>query len=55
MRKKESEKLACHVCRKLIPKAAALHAEGKDYVLHFCDIECLDYWKNHHRKDPEKP
>jgi hypothetical protein len=39
------EKIACHVCKKEIPKSAALTAEGKDYVLNFCDISCLDYWK----------
>lgn len=42
---KREEKIACHVCKKEIPKAAALHAEGKDYVLYFCKTECLDYWK----------
>jgi len=52
MKNDEEEKIACHVCRKMIPKAAALHAEGKDYVLHFCNIECLDFWKN--KKNKEK-
>lgn len=49
--KKENEKISCHVCKKIIPRAAALHSEGEEYVLHFCDIECLDYWK---KKDKEK-
>jgi hypothetical protein len=52
MRKKEKEgKIACHVCKKMIPKAAALHAEGEEYVLHFCDIGCLDYWKSQQKKE----
>jgi len=34
----EEKKIACHVCKKDIPKAAALHAEGEEYVLHFCNI-----------------
>jgi len=42
---KEEEKIACDVCKKMIPKAAALNAEGEEYVLHFCNTECLDYWK----------
>jgi hypothetical protein len=42
---KEEEKLPCHICKKIIPKATALHAEGEEYVLHFCNIECMDYWK----------
>jgi Domain of unknown function (DUF3330) len=53
MEKEEKEqKIACHVCQKMVPKAAALHAEGQDYVLHFCNIECLDFWKN--QKDKAK-
>ena len=54
MTKKEEQKIACHICKKLIPKATALHAEGEQYVVHFCEIECLDYWKNHKKKE-DKP
>ncbi|HCS47480.1 MAG TPA: DUF3330 domain-containing protein [Candidatus Aminicenantes bacterium] len=50
MKKEEEEKIACHVCQNMIPKAAALHAEGEEYVLHFCKLECLDYWKNQKNK-----
>lgn len=39
------EKISCHVCAKIIPKAAAVHAEGEEYVIHFCDLDCLDHWK----------
>ncbi|HOI45913.1 MAG TPA: DUF3330 domain-containing protein [Candidatus Aminicenantes bacterium] len=49
----DEEKISCHVCRKEIPRAAALHAEGRDYVLHFCNTECLDYWKR--EEAAEKP
>jgi len=45
MKKNNEEKIACHVCQKLIPKAAALHTEGQEYVFHFCNVECLDHWK----------
>jgi hypothetical protein len=54
VKKKGEKKIPCHVCKKLIPKAAALHAEGEDYVLHFCNIECLDYWKSQEKEKPEK-
>lgn len=50
--KKENEKISCHVCKRMIPKAAALHMEGEEYVLHFCDIGCMDYWKK--EKEGEK-
>ena len=49
----EQGKISCHICKKEIPKAAALSAEGEEYVLHFCDISCLDYWKKED-KDGEK-
>lgn len=52
--KKEEKKIACHVCKKIIPKAAAVHTEGEEYVLHFCDIECMDYWKKEKKKEKEK-
>jgi hypothetical protein len=39
------EKIACHVCKTMIPKAAAVHAEGEEYVLHFCNLDCMDHWK----------
>ncbi len=39
------DKIACHVCQQMIPKAAAIHAEGEEYVLHFCNLDCMEYWK----------
>ena len=47
----ENEKIACHVCKKMIPKSAALHAEGADYVHHFCDTSCLAFWEEDRKKD----
>ena len=51
---KDDEKIACHICQKEIPKAAAVHAEGQEYVLHFCNVECMDYWKEEEKKKKEK-
>jgi hypothetical protein len=47
------EKISCHICKKEIPKATAVHAEGEEYVLHFCDVSCLDYWKKEKEKTKE--
>jgi len=47
------EKIACPVCKKMIPKGAAVHAEGEEYVLHFCSLECLDYWKKEEKDKKE--
>ncbi len=49
---KKEDKLACHVCRAEIPKAAALHAEGREYAHHFCSHGCLLEWEK--EQDPEK-
>lgn len=51
------EKISCHICKKMIPKATALHAEGEHYVLHFCDLGCMDYWKKETKtkKEQEEP
>jgi ribosomal protein S26 len=52
--KEKVKKIPCHICKKMIPKAAAVHAEGRDYVLHFCDIDCLDYWKKEQEEKKKK-
>jgi len=49
--KHDHDKIACQVCKKVIPKGAAVHAEGEEYVHYFCNTECLDYWK---KESPEK-
>lgn len=54
-KEKDDEKIACHVCKTMIPKAAAIHAEGEEYVLHFCNIDCLDYWKKQEKKKTAEP
>lgn len=54
MNKEKEEKIACHVCRKEIPKAAALNAEGEEYVHYFCHTECLEYWKEKERDKKKK-
>ena len=50
----ENEKIACEVCKKMVPKAAAVHAEGEEYVLHFCDTSCLAFWEKDKKKEGEK-
>ena len=50
----EQEKIACHVCAKEIPKAAAVHAEGSGYVHYFCETSCLLHWKDEKKKKDER-
>jgi hypothetical protein len=40
----QTERVACAVCQKDIPKDAALHSEDQDYVLFFCGLDCYDEW-----------
>lgn len=47
----DKAKIACHVCEKIVPKAAALTAEGQEYVYHFCNTECLTFWKEKQEKE----
>jgi YHS domain-containing protein len=50
----EPEKIACAVCRREIPLAAALHAESQGYAFHFCDPACLVSWEEGLRPEPKK-
>lgn len=52
--KKNTEKISCEVCKKLIPKDVALHPEGQGYVLYFCSTECMDYWQEKEEKKERK-
>jgi hypothetical protein len=47
----KEEKISCHICRAEIPKAAALHAEGREYVHHFCSAGCLLEWEKTRGKE----
>jgi hypothetical protein len=40
--------VACAVCLKEIPKSEAGSAEGTDYLLHFCGLDCYDLWQQDH-------
>ena len=50
----DHEKIACHVCAKEIPKAAALNAEGEEYVHFFCDTSCLVFWEEKEKKKKDE-
>jgi hypothetical protein len=50
----KEEKIACHVCRAEIPKAAAFHAEGREYAHHFCSAGCLLEWQKEHEKEKKE-
>lgn len=41
----EPEIVECEVCLKEIPASAAQTMEVKDYVHHFCGLECFRQWR----------
>jgi YHS domain-containing protein len=54
MNHQHDDKIACQVCKKEIPKSAALNAEGAEYVQYFCNTDCLDYWKKEKEESEDK-
>lgn len=48
------ETVACDVCRKEIPRSEAKSAEGEDYILYFCGLECQDKWQGQRYSEPER-
>ena len=40
------EIIQCEICLKEIPISEATSAEARDYVMHFCGLECYDQWSN---------
>lgn len=51
MTSKEPERVACEICLKEIPLDEADSAEGSDYVVHFCGLECFEKWQ---RRQPPR-
>jgi len=38
------EQIACEICLREVPKTEALNAEGAEYVLYFCGLDCYQKW-----------
>ncbi len=45
LRPEEPETIDCEICMKEIPSDEAKSAEGEDYVIHFCGLECYSKWR----------
>lgn len=39
--------IKCGVCQKEIPLDAALTAEGSEYVVYLCGLECYERFESH--------
>jgi hypothetical protein len=51
VKKPVEQTVACEVCTKEVPLSAAKTAEGFDYVMHFCGLDCYEAWQ---RKKAER-
>jgi hypothetical protein len=40
----ETPTIRCEICLAEIPRSEAVSAEARDYVLHFCGLECYRTW-----------
>lgn len=45
------EQIACEVCLKEIPRSVATSHEAKEYVHHFCGIDCYARWQQGGKKE----
>ena len=43
--------LTCDFCLKELPPNNGLREEGKDYIAHFCGLDCLEAWRERHAHD----
>lgn len=41
----ETETVPCEICLKEVPRSEAKTAEGSDYVLYFCGLDCYQKWQ----------
>ena len=50
------EQVSCEICMKEVPKTEAMNAEGSEYVLYFCGLDCYHKWSGDKAGAPgEKP
>ncbi|NIP73789.1 MAG: DUF3330 domain-containing protein [Gammaproteobacteria bacterium] len=57
-RPEDFPKVSCELCRKEVARSEAKSAEGRDYVLFFCGIDCYEQWckdQEDGRAEPPSP
>jgi hypothetical protein len=43
-------RVPCSECSRQVPASAARTAEGRDYTLYFCGLECQDKWRRRQKR-----
>ena len=46
------EQVSCEICMKEVPKTEAMNAEGSEYVLYFCGLDCYQKWTSEEAGKP---
>lgn len=41
----DGPQVSCEVCLREIPETEARSAEGEDYTLYFCGLDCYHRWR----------
>ena len=49
----EPEHINCEICLKEVPLDEAQSNEAKDYIVHFCGLECYHVWEEQQKKAGE--
>ncbi|MGA7179483.1 MAG: DUF3330 domain-containing protein [Thiobacillaceae bacterium] len=50
----ECTMLTCDMCLVELPAGDAISEEGKDYIAHFCGLDCLERWHTHAKKQTDQ-
>lgn len=50
----ECTMLTCDMCLVELPPDDAIREEAEDYIAHFCGLECLERWHQHHKKPAQQ-
>lgn len=46
LKPKVPPRVRCEICLREIPRSEARSAEGRDYVVYFCGLECFEKWRD---------
>lgn len=46
------EQVSCEICMKEVPTSEAMNAEGSEYVLYFCGLDCYQRWSHGNAAEP---
>lgn len=45
--------ISCAYCMEMVPLSEAHQAEGEDYVMYFCGLDCFAAWRDRADQSPQ--